>query len=202
MSNEITLLRPSDTVLCPRGSGGDPIVIDLKAILKTQARIIEVQAVTPQKAPELLSAFNVTWRDLHQHITFLTKELNDAERSINRIRSTITLDEVPGILKERGLTNNEHHRNAVIELDPRYDEAVERRDQIAAVVEGLKGMLKATEMAYTSVKKLLGESAYNFLNRTDPHYGEEGKSGLAVGERSPDERPAQGSRTGFGSPRY
>lgn len=198
MSNEITLFKPSETILCPRGNGqGDPIVIDMRAIIKTQNRIIEVQSVTPQKAPELLTSFNITWRDLHQHITFLTKEELDAERTLNRVRAGILLDEVPDLLKTRGLKDTESNRNAIIHRDDRYEAAADRVAQIHSIVEGLKGMLKATEMAYTSVKKILGESAYNFLNRTDAHYGED-VAQRPVGEVSPDERPAQG----FGKPRY
>ncbi len=202
MSTEL-VRRADECIVCPRGSGaGSPIIIDLKAILKAESRVIEVQAVTPTKAGELLATFNVSWRDLHQHIVFLEKEKNDAERSLNRIRSTIVLDKVPEILKARNLTNNEHHREAVVTLDPEYQEAEERMDIIEAISELLKGKLKSFEMAYTSVKKLLGESAFNYLNRND--HRTSGDTGTRdIGEVSPDEKPAQGrSFSGFGSPKY
>lgn len=195
---------PSEFITCPRGSGeGSPIVIDLKAILVAETRVIEVQAVTPAKAGELLATFNVSWRDLHQHIVYLEKEKNDAERAMNRIKSDIFLNKVPVMLKERGLANNEHHRDAVLNLDPDWEKALDRYDQLHAVSELLKGKLKSFEMAYNSVKKLLGENAYNFLNRNDHRTsGDTGTTG--VGEISPDERPAQGAarRSSFGTPRY
>lgn len=205
MSTELELRRADECIVCPRGSGeGSPIVIDLKAILIAESRVIEVQAVTPTKAGELLATFNVSWRDLHQNIVFLEKEKNDAERSLNRTRSTIVLDKVPDILKAKGLTNNEHHREAVVTLDPDYQSAEERMQIITAISELLKGKLKSFEMAYNSVKKLLGESAFNYLNRND--HRTSGDTGTRdIGETSPDERPAQTkpkAYSGFGTPRY
>jgi hypothetical protein len=202
MSTEL-IRRPDEVVLCPRGSGqGEPIVVDMKAILIAESRVIEVQSVTPAKAGELLAAFNMSWRDLHQHIVYLEKELNDAERAVNRIRATITLERANAILEEKGLKHTKDNVEAVIQLDPDFIAADERREKIAALIEWFKGKLKSFEMAYTSVKKLLGESAFNFLNRND--HRTSGDSGdRDIGEVSPDERPAQGrGYAGFGTPRY
>lgn len=197
MSDEL-ILRPDETIICPRGSGeGSPIIIDLKAIVKALARISEIQSVTPMKAPELLSDFTCTWRDLSQNITFLEKERNDAYRVVNKIRSIIMLDEVPEKLKARNLSNNEHHREAIIALDPRFEEADQRKDKIEAVIGIMRTQLKAIEMAYTSVKKIIGENAYNYMGGNS--HRTSGDSGSTEpGELSPSERPSQY----FGTPKY
>lgn len=185
-------------LVVPRvGSNVSAIIIDLKAILKAEARIIEVQAVTPVKAGELLAAFNVSWRDLHQNICLLEKEKNDAQRELNRIRATVILERAPKIIKEKGLSDNKETREACVTLDSEYQTTEEVLDQLVAAIELLKGKLKSFEMAYTSVKKLLGESAYNFLNRND--HDTSGDSG----DREPGvvdeyERPV----SGFGKPKY
>jgi hypothetical protein len=55
----------------------------------------------------------------------------------------------------------------------------------------LKGKLKGFEMAFTSVKKILGEGSFNMLSRLNP--------GSGTGEA-----PVGGNNTlpGFGIPRY
>lgn len=193
----------NQAIVCPRaGQGTSAIVIDLKAISKNEARICEVQSVTPMKAGELLSIFNISWRDLHRDISYLEKEKNDAERDLTRIRSTLILDKVPGILKEKGLTNNEHHREAVVALDPDYQRAEDILDQIKAIIELLKGKLKSFEMAYTSVKKLLGENAFNFVGRNENLSGtSSADNDRDIGVTDENERPAQ-IKSGFGTPRY
>lgn len=181
-------------LVVPRaGTDVSAIVIDLKAILRAEARIIEVQAVTPMKAGELLATFNVSWRDLHYNICLLEKEKNDAQRELNRIRATIILERAPKIIKERGLSDNKETREACVTLDPEYEKAEEILDQLVAAIELLRGKLKSFEMAYTSVKKLLGESAFNFNRDISGDGGDREPGVVDVHERKV---------SGFGTPKY
>lgn len=192
--------NPREVIFCPRGSGqGDPIVIDLKAILQTEARVREVAFVTPDKAGELLASFNVSWRDLHQHTVFLEKELNDANRSLNKIKAVLILDEVPELLKKKGLTNNEAHREAIVTLDEGYSAALDRKEEIEALISWFQGKLKSFQMAFDSVKKIMSDSAFNYLggnsHRTS---GGSGNSDVGVSEQE----AKQEQYKGFGTPKY
>lgn len=156
---------------CPRGTKGlPPLVFDMSSIYDVEARISEVAFVTPHKAPELLARFNEAFLELTRLITATEYEQIQAKKNANRIRSIILLDKAPQILKEKGLATakspagSEDLRNAVLDSDDEYQSALDRADQITAVIKLLQGKLKAFEMAYSSVKKIIGENAYNMSN--------------------------------------
>lgn len=212
-------------LVCPAGKASDPpVVINMTAILTSEARQEEIASVTPLKAPELLRAFNVAWRDLHDIIVKLESEHLAAERVLAKRKAVLILDVVPGILKEKTLTSNEANRDAVITLDPEFQVLQDTVDQIDTVVQYLKGKLKAFEMAFTSVKKIMGEDTYNMSNRPNPHLsgGADSKPAgpsfirpVPTTPRTlpprpePTSIPGEGghtppapARTGFGKPRY
>jgi len=69
----------------------------------------------------------------------------------------LLLDIAPRVLADRGLATSKDLRDAVVDSDVQYQECLERQGTIKAYQELLKGKSKALEMAYTSVKKILGE---------------------------------------------
>jgi hypothetical protein len=197
------LIREADKVIiCPRANTSvDAITIDLKKILEAEARMIEVQAVTPSKAGELCTAFTISWRDLHRNICQLETERVEAQKIVDRRRAVVFLEVVPEYLKKNGLysakspTGNEEIRNAILNLDTDFQAAQDVVDQITAVIELLKGKLKAFEMSFTTVKKIMGSSdAYNYLGRNDD------KTRHSLDEESPAQPDTARSR--MGSPRY
>jgi hypothetical protein len=153
-------------LVCPAGKpGGAPLIIDLKETLRSEQRQSEVAFVTTIKAPELLREFNIAWRDLHKIIVNLTSEQLVAERVLERRKSVLTLEVVPGKLKELGLANNDSTRTAVITLDTEYQSLQDTVDQIDAIVSHLKGKLKAFENAFNSVRKMIGEDPTHMSGR-------------------------------------
>lgn len=141
---------------CPRGAAnGPPLQIDLASVLETEARLAEVAFLTPGKAPELLSTFNTAWLTIHNLVSLLTHELGVADREATRRRSTVLLDEAPGIIQARGLNSSQDVREAIVQSDPEFQQVQERMAQIKAVKEYLVGKGKAFENAFTSIKRLL-----------------------------------------------
>lgn len=198
------LIREADKIIvCPRaGTSVDAIAIDLRKILEAEQRMIEVQAVTPAKASELCTVFTISWRDLHQNICQLESEKVSALKIVDRRKAVITLEVMPQILKDKGLSSNKETRESVLALDSELQAAQDVVDQISAIIELLRGKLKAFEWSYATVKKIMGSSdAFNYLGRTDDRL-----SANPVDEESPapiSNAPAPGSaRSRFGNPRY
>lgn len=185
-------------LLVPRAQELPERRIDLAAIKRIEARIDEVALVTPHKAPELLAAFNKAYADLHEHVTVLEVERLRAEREANKRKAVVLLDNVVRILKEKNLwsakspTGSEDMRNAILDQDVQYEELTDKVGQLEAIIELLKGKMKSFEMAYTSVKKILGENAFNMLNRINPNTGNTGTGDVGSEERT----------NGFGKARY
>lgn len=200
----------------PAGKTGDrPIEIDLANILIAEQRQNEVAMVTPMKAPELLSLFNGTWRDVDRLVTQLTAEKIAAERELERRTARLLLDEIPAILEAKKVKDSKDTRDAAIALDEKVITITDRVDQLTAAVAYFKGKLKSFENAFTSVKKIMGEDTYNMQGRM----GNKNLSGGAKPEPLRDTAPVQDapitptpqeqqtqttakSTPGWGHPRY
>lgn len=162
MSDDI-LVKPDDAIIVPRGTqSGSAFRIDLKPILVAEARAVEVSAVTKHKAGELLRCFNEAWRIVKQHIAVQFKNRADAEKKLNETHALILLDKVPGILKEKGISSSADTREAVISLQPEYQEALENYNYINAVVAYLETKAMFFERSFQSVKKLTENNAFDF----------------------------------------
>lgn len=131
-------------------------------VYRAEGRIKEVAYVNAHKAPELLAAFNIAYLDINDHLTKLELALNEAQKVANKRRSIVILDEVPKILALKGLAStrspggSEDQRNAILDQDELYLTALERVQIVKAMQSLLEGKQKAIEMAFTSVKKILG----------------------------------------------
>lgn len=161
------MLITGTEVVCPAPRKGmRPTTLDLSKPATAMARIREVAIVTPHKAPELLATFNEAYLSLHEAIVRLEAEKLIADREANKIRSVVMLERAPKMLAEKGLTTksapggSEDFRRAVLDADEEYQDALDIVQQLTCVVELLKGQQKAIEMAYTSVKKILGERTF------------------------------------------
>jgi len=180
------MLTENTTILCPVSSRAEPMEIDLKSILLAEIRQDEVATVTPGKSPELLAAFNRSWRELHALYTQLTVEKNNAVKLVEQRRALLILEEVPKLLDAKGLKSNDANREAVIILDEEFQRRQDVADQIEAVLEYIKGKMKSFDNAFSSVKKILGGSGeYS-------QYRNEHLSGTT-------ETPV---KSGFGKPKY
>lgn len=178
-------------LVCPRGRPGDaPLIINLAAILASEARQDEVATVTKFKAPELLAEFNRTWRELHKLSMQMVVERNTADRALRNRRAVLILEIIPAQLVALKLTNNDAHRASALDNDPEYRGLDDNHRQIEAIIELLKGKMKACENAYSSVKKIMGEDVYNMAMTHNPNLS--GDAGHA--------QPATNS--GWGKARY
>ncbi len=144
---------------------------------------MEISAVTPAKAPELLATFNVAYMDLSKMVTLLDTEVVWAKRTADKIKSVVILDRAPVILMQKGLVNAKNPagsadlRDAVLLADEEYLKATDTLNTIETFRELLKGKLKGIEMAYTSVKKILGETnAHNYGSGARLPAGNEGNA--------------------------
>jgi len=201
---ETTLTVPSGT------PGKASLVVDLGAIMISESRQEEIAQVTPIKAPELLAEFNRSWRELHRIVTALTAEKVQAEKTANKRKGVLLLEEIPRILAEKKLSTSVDLREAVINTDETYLALTDIVDQISAVIEHLKGKMKSFENAFTSVKKIMGEDTYNMAGRgrntnLSGNSDRPGTTPPSTGGGPPPRRdipPAGTVRPGFGKPRY
>jgi hypothetical protein len=153
-------------LIVPAGTSDRPdIVIDIQTILAAEVRQQEVQSLTPTKAPELLATFNHSWREIHALTVRLEAEKNKATKTADHRKGVLLLEVIPARLKELNISSAADTRQAVIDTDTEYERLTDRVDQLEAAVALFKGKLKSFENAYTSVKKIMGEDAFNMAGR-------------------------------------
>lgn len=150
--------------IVPR-NGDDALRLELSEVHLAESRMEEVAFVTPQKAPELLALFTHSYLLCNEMIAKLSYEETRAEKELSRIRSILLIDRVPGLIKEKGLTNSADIRNALVEADPEYQAAQDKVDFIHATIELMKGKMKSMEMSFSSVKKIIDGENYNMLRK-------------------------------------
>lgn len=182
------LILEGTEIICPKVDGRYTL-IDLRTVSAYEARLDEIAIVTKHKAPELLAMYNRAYLEVCKMSVTLEAELAAAERQRGEIRSKIILDEVPRILKEKGLATakspagSEDLRSAVLDGDTKYQDAVELCEQIRCVIVLLRGKQKAFENAYTAVKKIMGEDAFD--HHPNPRLSA-GESNVPVGNTALD----------------
>jgi len=155
VENDFVLLK------LPGDEKSPGLSIDLAPIAAIEARIPEIAFVTPAKAHELLAAFNEGQRELTTLIVKVGLSLHAAEQNADAIKATIMLDKVEGILAAKGITKSSVDlREAVLALDPEYQQARDRVAYVEAVLELLKGKQEGIKRAYFSVQNVFHESGF------------------------------------------
>jgi hypothetical protein len=157
-----------NTYLVPTGDGKNQIAIDLVEIIKAEQRLKDVAIVNQFTAPELLSTFNGTWLELNRSVTQLTYQRNVAENHHKNAIADAKLAATDDYLRSLGHSKGSADlRNAVVQKNPEVQATKERLDEIAFVLETLRGKMDAFYNGYNSVKKLTD-------SRTLPgkHYGD------------------------------
>ncbi len=144
-------------------SGRDPIVFDMELARVAEARVRDISYVKPDTAPELLALFNEAYIVVARYCAQLEYEYQRANSQLERRSAVVLLDEVPAKINEKGLGNtrsplgSEDIRNAFIQKDEEYQQILESIASLKATKELMYMKLKAFDMAYTSIKKILGE---------------------------------------------
>lgn len=160
----------SKSILLPTHDGKS-ISLPLADIYAAESRIREIAIVNAQKAPELLATFNIAYLNLNDFLRQIELFLHQAKKAVNGRKSVVLLDIVPKFLSDRNLTGksksgSEDLRQAVLDQDQEYLTLSDNVAQVEAVLKLMEEKRKAFEMAFTSVKKILGQdNNYAGLNQ-------------------------------------
>jgi hypothetical protein len=141
--------------------GYAPLLLNMTRILQAEMRGDEIAAVTPDKASELLATFNRGYLDASEFFARVKLEYNRAEDETNKQKAIVLLDKMAEKMKVNKVSSSADIRQAFVDMDPDYQAAKDRMDQIAAMMEYLKGKMKYLENCFTSVKKIMDTNNYS-----------------------------------------
>jgi hypothetical protein len=144
-----------------------PLTYDLTSVLAAENRTHEIATVTPSKAPELMATFVKACFDLAKMFAELQYQNRLAERAVDVRGAVVTLEIAPKVIAEKKLGNNAEIREAIINVDPLFNQAVSDGMEIEALLALVRGKLQAMEEALNAVKKVMSEATPSFI-RNNP----------------------------------
>ena len=119
-----------------------------------------IARVSPVNAPQMLQSFTVALKDLGDHLGDLTWRESIAKRKVRERRAILLIEMVPVRLVEKKLSNNDSHREALVDSDPLYNELMSVQDEIEASFILVREKYRTCENAINNVKKLLDNLQY------------------------------------------
>ena len=82
-------------------------------------------------------------------------EVSQASTNVDRVEAVILLDKAADILKKKGISSSADMREAVVQTDPEYQDAVNRLQALKAMSALLKGKLETFKRAYFDAKDVI-----------------------------------------------
>lgn len=127
--------------------------LDFTRIREAEIRLLEARVVNPATYSDLEFCFNEGYREAKKNMTEVAYEITQAEKIMRRIKSEFLLDEYPGFLKETKIKDNAAIRDAYLERQKPYVDAVDRINMLKAVESLLEGKVKVFENVCRYMKK-------------------------------------------------
>jgi hypothetical protein len=133
----------------------DGKAIDTEEVDTAEDRVHEIALVTPLKAPELMSVFSRACFKLARILREAHLSALLTDQALSRRRAIVMLDVVPEQLVLKKLSNNDAHRQAILDLDPEYADLHLKSQQWDVIVAYLKRQADNMEGALNAVKKAI-----------------------------------------------
>lgn len=141
------------TLTIPPSDNRPAVAIDMGKIREGETRLLEARVVNPATYTELEFTFNESYREAKKNLSAIGYEITQAERQIRHTKSIHLIDEYPSFIKENRLNDNTANREAFLERQSDYVEAVERLNQLKALESLMEGKIKVFENVCRYMRK-------------------------------------------------
>jgi hypothetical protein len=146
---------------CPRAIPGlVDLEFDMTRVREAEGRFHEIAVVNPQKSLELQARFIEAMSDLTKYLNTIEQEKILADRQIRDIRSRFILDEMANFLKSKNISSSADTREAALEANKEYSDALDKQACIKAFTQLLKNTVADINNAYYSAGNVI--KAYQF----------------------------------------
>lgn len=208
----MSILLDSEAFTVPSGDGKSlPKVFDMRRIYKADARLSELATMNQMKAGELASTFIEAWGTASEYHAKIVYQFTVAKQRVRTTKAIVVLDKSKDILKAKGLikdsapAGSEGLRDAVVDMDVDYNEAVQLLSQLEACCTMMEIKAERFKMAYFTVNKLM--SGQERSKDVSGGAGDDDVGAYSDTERAEEfarenAAPEEPYRRGFGSPKY
>jgi len=201
--------------IIPNGDGSaGGTLLQMTDIYRALARVDEIAIINGAKAPELIACFTRAYAALTDHLAVISTQVVKAKNAVAKRTAIVILDEVPRILREKGVLSGKNtsgsadQRQAVLDVDVEYQQVRDLLQHLEAHYKLMEGKQTDIEMMYLATRKIIGENSYGSRSFGSNFPGvDEGILGPRPAERAAPIVPAQkemapqGVRASFGKVR-
>lgn len=142
-----------NALVIPQYDTRPAVPLDFGKIREGEQRLVEAKVVNPATYRELEFTFNEGYREAKKNISVVGYEIAQAERIIRRVKSEYLLDAYPAFIKEKRLNDNTANREAFLERQDDYVDAVGRLEMLKALESLLEGKVKVFENVCRYMRK-------------------------------------------------
>jgi len=149
MSKQLLPVKFSECVefTIPEFDTRPPIHLEWTKVREGENRLVEAQAVNGGTYAELEYTYNEGYREAKKNLSVIGYEIKQAKKIIRQTKSQYLLDDYPEFLKERKLNDNSANREAYLERQQDYVDAMDR----LAMLEALESLLEGKVEVFVNV---------------------------------------------------
>lgn len=157
MSDKSSSVQRNDHTLVLPAFGKYPALpLDMGKIQEAERRYLEAKDVNPVTYVDLEHTFNESYRDIKRHITSIEHTMRLTEKAIEEAKANVFLDRYPEYLESKGIKGSKDTaqlRNAFLSRDDEYNAALDRLNQLKALLSMFENKLKITENVCRYMRK-------------------------------------------------
>lgn len=156
--------------IVPNTNGETRLVLDMRVVYEAERRNDDISITNEHKAPELMAFFNKAYAAAGNYLNRINMEIVRAQKVANVRRAVVVLDEVPKILIAKGLATGSRPsgtdalREAILDLDEKYQNALDLVDQLRAYSAIMKTKLEHIQQSYLGVRKIIGGDRLHYMS--------------------------------------
>ena len=140
------LATDEQSITIPAFGKSPQLRLEMGTIREAERRLIEAKTVSPVTYPDLSHAYNDSYRVLKNHLSNLGYQLTQAEKAIEEAKADVILGTYAEFLKDKPKNaGSSDLRNAFLMKDAAYNAALDRSNQLKAVISNFEGKIKVLE---------------------------------------------------------
>jgi len=148
------LLTNEQAIVLPAFGKTPQLRLEMSVIREAERRLIEAKTVSPVTYADLSHTYNESYRVLKQHLSSLGFHLMATDKALEEAKAEVILGSYAEFLVDKPKsTGSADLRNAFLIKDPAYNAALDRINQLKALISNFEGKVKVLENVVSYMKQ-------------------------------------------------
>lgn len=142
------------SIVLPVFGKSPQLTLEMGIIREAEHRLIEAKTVSPATYPDLSHCYNESYRMLKQHLSNLGYQLLLADKALQVAKADVILGSYADHLKDKPKSaGSSDLRDAFLTRDISYNAALDRINQLKAIISNFEGKIKVLENVVSYMKQ-------------------------------------------------